>query len=314
MRHFGNPDMVTIFAIPKPFQEKTGVIQRNAILSWTNLKPLPEIILFGDEKGTAQLASELELQHVPQIARNEYNTPLLDDLFLKAQRISQYDTLCYVNADIILLNDFINAVRKVAFTEYLMVGQRFDLVIDKPIDFSSPGWEGRLRAVAEKRGQWHGHTGIDYFVFSRGLFSDIPPFAIGRTMWDNWLIYKARSLKVPVIDATRMIKAIHQEHDYSQHPEGEKWIKEGPEATGNLELGGGWSHVFTLEDTSLVLTPQGLEKIKLTRKRLCRQLERLVVLRPGFSFWARLVLALLSPRRLLGAISKRISMFFHRNY
>jgi hypothetical protein len=47
---------MTIFAIPKPFIGQIGVIQKNAIASWTKLSPRPEIILFGDEIGTGAIA------------------------------------------------------------------------------------------------------------------------------------------------------------------------------------------------------------------------------------------------------------------
>ena len=53
--------MFTIFTIPKPFQGHIGTIQRNAIQSWTLLHPRPEIILFGSEAGTAQVAAELRV-------------------------------------------------------------------------------------------------------------------------------------------------------------------------------------------------------------------------------------------------------------
>jgi hypothetical protein len=47
--------LLTLLAMPKPFEGHIGIIQRNAITSWTNLNPRPEIFLFGEEKGTARL-------------------------------------------------------------------------------------------------------------------------------------------------------------------------------------------------------------------------------------------------------------------
>src|SRR6266853_4649960 len=47
--------VLTIFASAKPFHGHTGVIQRNAIASWTRLRPRPEIILFGNEPGVAEI-------------------------------------------------------------------------------------------------------------------------------------------------------------------------------------------------------------------------------------------------------------------
>ena len=64
------------------------------------LTPRPEIILYGDEEGTAELAPELGLHHIPDVSRNEYGTPLLNRVFEQHQGFGRYDTLCYVNADI----------------------------------------------------------------------------------------------------------------------------------------------------------------------------------------------------------------------
>ncbi|MFZ0637415.1 MAG: hypothetical protein WAM08_17985, partial [Candidatus Acidiferrales bacterium] len=66
--------MLTLFAMPKPFEGHIGIIQRNAITSWTRLTPQPEIILFGDEAGVAEIAGELGLRHVAHVKRNEKNT------------------------------------------------------------------------------------------------------------------------------------------------------------------------------------------------------------------------------------------------
>ena len=54
--------MLSMFALPKPFKGHIGVIQRNAIASWARLPSKPEIILFGDEEGTAQAARDLSLE------------------------------------------------------------------------------------------------------------------------------------------------------------------------------------------------------------------------------------------------------------
>ena len=60
--------MLTIFATPKPFRGHIAVIQRNAIRSWTLLRPACEIILMGNDEGTAEIAAEFGVRHVPEIA------------------------------------------------------------------------------------------------------------------------------------------------------------------------------------------------------------------------------------------------------
>ena len=134
--------MLTLFAIPKHFRGHFATIQRNAILSWTRLTPRPEIVLFGNEEGTAEIAQELGLRHFPDVTRNEFGTPVLDDLFHKAEQHATTPLLGYVNGDIILTNDFGAAIDRVRakLERFMIVGRRWDLDWDQPLDVSQAGW------------------------------------------------------------------------------------------------------------------------------------------------------------------------------
>ena len=199
--------MLTLFAIPKPFHGHIGLIQSNAIESWRRLGPSFETILFGDEPGVAQAAADTGAIHVPQVRRNRYGTPLLSDLFAQAEARSRHGHLCYVNGDILLLSDFARSVRRIIHLKQrlLMVGQRWDLEVNAPLD-DADDWEQSIRQRVHRHGRLQDPTHIDLFLFNRGLYERIPPFAVGRTAFDNWLIYRARTLKAPVIDATAVAK------------------------------------------------------------------------------------------------------------
>jgi len=244
--------MLTLFTTTKPFRGRDAANQRNAILSWLQLRPHCEIILFGNEEGSADVAKEFGLRHIPDMACNEYGTPLLNAMFETAQQLSNRSLLCYINADIILLSDFISAVRRIPFRRFLMIGQRWDVDISQPLDINYAGWENQLRQYVQSRGVLHPYTGIDYFVFPRQLWDDIPPFAIGRFTWDNWLVYESRMHKAAVIDATPVVMAVHQNHDIKLSIEG------GPEAKHNLNLAGGYEHAYTLHDATWMLMPRML--------------------------------------------------------
>lgn len=285
--------MLTLFSIPKPFRGHIAVIQGNAIQSWTLLRPACEIILFGDEEDTAEIAKEFGICHIPEIACNKFGTPLLHDLFAKAQAMAADDFLCYVNTDIILMSDFLAGVQRVRKNQrFLLVGQRWDVEVDKPWDFDKPDWEARLRSYARENGKLHAVTGIDYFVFPKGLWSDIPPFALGRTVWDNWLIYQARLKHSCVVDATQVVTAIHQNHDYAHSSRAKTGTRKGPEAKRNLELAGGYRHVFTLKDATHVLTPSG-QKLDLSLRRLSRHLDTLPILFPRLRLAVILIMVLI---------------------
>lgn len=301
--------MLTLFTIPKPFRGHIAVIQRNAIRSWTLLRPPCEIILFGDEEGTAETAQEFRLHHVPEVARNEYGTPLVNDLFEKAQRLATNDLLCYVNADIILMSDFLWAVEQVARRKhrFLMVGQRWNVEVKEPLDFE-PHWEEQLRTSVTQRGKLLGVGGMDYFVFPRGLLGKIPPFAIGRPGWDNWMAYRARSLKTSLIDATQVVMAVHQNHDYAHNPQGQEGIRKGPEAKRNLELAGGLTHIFTLWDATHLLTRQGLKRA-FNRSHVWRRLETLPIFHPSLRLPVRFLLKAIivtRPVRVLLGLTPRL--------
>lgn len=255
--------MLTIFACPKPFTNPhIALIQRNAITSWTLLRPKPEIILFGDEPGTSEICQELGLRYVPEIARSEFGTPLVSDIFEKAQQLATYDILCYVNADIILMSDFIWAIEQVKQwrKQFLIVGQRYDVDIREFWNFSRYDWENQLRMLAIQSGKQQAPGAVDYFVFPKGLFMDIPPFAIGRFTWDSWLVWRAISTKSAVVDVTPCVLVVHQNHDYSHAVGDEVWVRKGEEAQRNLELSGGWTHHYSTANANFILTHTGIRK------------------------------------------------------
>ncbi|MDR1741595.1 MAG: hypothetical protein LBR38_07100, partial [Synergistaceae bacterium] len=45
-------------------------------------------------------------------------------------------------------------------------------------------------------------------------YEHIPPFAIGRMAFDDWMVADAVMRGIPVVDATDDVVAVHQNHDY----------------------------------------------------------------------------------------------------
>lgn len=251
--------MLTIFSIPKPFKGHIGIIQRNAIQSWTRLLPECEIILFGDEPGVEEVAAEAKAKCVPQISRNEYGTPLLDYIFAEVHKMARHHSLCYVNTDIILMSDFIKAVQRIRFQRFVMVGQRLDIDLAESWDFEKPDSVEKLRRYAFEHGKLMAPTGIDYFVFPRDCgLNSIPPFAVGRPGWDNWFIYNALKRHIPVINVTKVVSVIHQNHDYSHIPRSVGRVWEGPEADRNRELIGDTDRMRFISDATHIMTSRAI--------------------------------------------------------
>jgi hypothetical protein len=260
--------MLTIFSIPKAFTDFIERIQINAIKSWLQLEPSCEVILFGDDPGVADTAKSLGVKHIPSIAKNEFGTPLLSSAFDVAQELAQNDTLMYVNSDIICFQHMIAAIKTVDFPRYLISGRRWDLDIQHEIDFSRDSWENDLLESLDTQGELHGYSGMDYFVFPRGSV-DMLPFAVGRPGWDSWLVYDMRSRGVPVIDATKTIRVVHQNHGYSHSAFGRKKGVFGPEWEEHVRIAGGFTNMMTLRDADWVLTECGPERPSLPRRIMC---------------------------------------------
>src|SRR5580704_13506231 len=121
--------MITFFSTPKPFAGHIEVIQRNAILSWKRAYPEADIILIGDDLGTAKVCRELGLVHVKKVNRNQFGTKYLASVYDSAQEMARHGLLCYVNCDIVLMDDFRTAVGVVARArdKFLMAGRRWDV-------------------------------------------------------------------------------------------------------------------------------------------------------------------------------------------
>jgi len=275
--------MLTIFTTAKPFCGHIRIIQRNALQSWKALHPEIEIILFGADEGAAEAAQEFGLRHEPRVERNEWGSKRLDYLFATAQAIARNEILCYINCDIILMQDFWRAIERVRamHREFLMVGRRWDTDITEPLPFERRDWAEELRSRASRCGRKCTAEWIDYFAFSRGLYGpDMPPFVL-RVFWDNWLVWKALDSGKPVVDASRTVMAVHQNHDYSYHPQGKAGIWSGEEAGLNGRLAGGWRHLRTIADATEVLPPEKLKRNALrhwsTAKRYARQAGRVLL-------------------------------------
>lgn len=266
--------LLTIFTAPKPFvNPHIAMIQRNAICSWKALGEDVEVILMGEETGLSQAAQELGVRHIAQVERNTTGTPLVSSLFDLARLNSESPLLMYVNADILLLPDILEAARQVMAQaeKFLIVGQRWDLDVREPLEFAA-GWQGRLIERVQAMGRRHPRGGSDYFIFPRDCFTTMPPLAVGRAGWDNWMIYEARRRGWAVVDASESVLIVHQDHDYSHLPGGKPHYRL-PETFENVRIGGGKRTIFTLLDTSHVLLNGRMRKPKLTWEKFWREVE-----------------------------------------
>ena len=274
--------MITFFTTAKPFTGHNGVIQRNALKSWTLAARDAEVILFGDEEGASEAAREIGIAHVANVERSVLSSgfvstnpetqgpKILRSFFDEAQRMAQYETVCYVNCDIILMEDFAAATAKLraATSEYLMVGRRWDTDVTEPIAFEKSSWKEEIRERARTKDQRRSGDWIDYFAFRKGFYlGKMPEMVIGRVFWDQWLVWKALREGAAVVDATEAVMAIHQNHDYGYHPAGKTGVWTDELSKRNYKLAGGRWHLRAIDDATHVLDADGLKINPVRAKR-----------------------------------------------
>jgi hypothetical protein len=275
--------LITFFSAPKPFADPhIATIQRNAIKSWTTL-PDVEVLLIGDETGVGETAKKLGVTHLPDVKCTDNGTPLISSMFQLAREHSDSGLLCIINTDMILMPDFLEAAKQVQKqkTKFVLLSQRWDLDVTEPIEFNE-GWDDRLRSTVHGQGLLHRPAGSDFFLFPRSCYKEVPDFAIGRAGWDNWMIYKARQEKWPVIDCTLSVMIVHQNHDYRHLPGGESHYTH-PETDENVRLAGGPAMVrYTILDATHRLKDGKLVRPAFTRLHFWRKVE--LFLRKIFAF------------------------------
>jgi hypothetical protein len=306
--------LVTLASAPKAFTDPaTALSQRNAIRSWKQL-PEVEVLLFGKEDGLAAAAHEIGVKHSSAVALNQNGVPLVSSMLRLAREANDNPLLCIINADIILLPDFLSTARQILDLSsisplrdgYLLLGRRWDLDVKAEIDFAG-GWATRLRHSAHENGKLHRPTGSDLFIFPRHCYEDVPDFAIGRAGWDNWMIFKARSEGWPVVDATASMTVIHQNHDY-RHLPGAQPHYDHPDTRLNTQLAGGQTITrYTVLDATHVLAGGRLERPQNSFPRFTRGLE-LLLRRVLFFLPENALESVVRPQRW----SKRLKRFLGR--
>ena len=206
--------MITFFSVPKPWKDHTNVIQRNALKSWKLLDV--RIILFGDEPGTEEAAKEFDVEHVPDVKKNKFGTPLINSVFKRAQgrTRSKANGICKTQ-----ISFSFKTSKKTALLasnhfdgDFLMIGRRWNMDIKEELEFQD-GWEEPLIKKLKASRPWKVDA-LDYFVFRHGMYSDMPDFAIGRSKWDNWLMGQPHANNIPTLNATKAAYIIHQKHGY----------------------------------------------------------------------------------------------------
>lgn len=228
---------IPLFGSPKPIE--TDAKKHITLRTWSNWAALPQVrpVVFASDAATLEAARQ-QSPHIHVIDRNHFEEhptfgqPTYRGLFWGAlEHYPNASVVAYSNSDILYADDLVESVHAVAdyfdrkvmtpgglfgnWKGWMMVGQRVN--VDIPDSFSGTN-QSELNKLAQS-GEVFQTNAEDYFIVSRGLFDwrhEIPDFVVGGVAFDNWIVARANRLAernhALVVDATKTITAIHQNH------------------------------------------------------------------------------------------------------
>ena len=195
--------MITIYSTFRSFEKKRyNKIQKDAFRSWMKLDPKPQIIIMGDDPGTKEVCENNGFLHIPQIETSKAGTPYVNSLIDTAEAHAENDIMLLVSGDIIIDQDTIDAARAVSASlpEFCVCARKQHVEIKKVDN------EKKIERI-----KWATWQAGDYWLHSKGIFSGMPSFLIGRHLVERWM-YRLCCNKNALVDASDIVTVLHQNH------------------------------------------------------------------------------------------------------
>ena len=229
------------------------------------------MVIFTSLKPSAGVAAEIQRrsqenwrQCFPESRIITFEGPLVPfrEMVEMVERETDAEFLMYVNGDVLFEEENVltQRLRDSEYTEilsqekgFLLMGQRIDILAD-----------GTKRL--------HRPSGMDYFVFRRGMFRDLPRVLMGRAYCDSALVAYCLKKGIPVIDASFAMRVEHQFHDYGHVKGGRTAVWQGEDAKANKqdnELRDFGPHVL---DATHTLLPDGRLVDNIRKRPMCWRL------------------------------------------
>ena len=139
-------------------------------------------------------------------------------LFEYGEKDARHDWLMEISSDILIKTPLTPILAAIAdIPRPFVIGQRHDL-------------------DAAGKATLHAPAAVDYFLYRKHTIGEIPPFHIGMTVYDQWLVWAAlERWDMTVIDATDAITAHHQNHGYPEYGSKEK-MRRSDKRGENIQL------------------------------------------------------------------------------
>lgn len=211
--------MLTIFTTHKPLNVASNQIAFcNAVRSWRRIAPTPQILVFGSERAIVNDEDATLVEVANPATPNGH--PYFNDFIRQSEQLATNDILMYCTDHLVLTYDLADTISLLDARfrgPFVAIGRRWDVTLDSYIDFGRATWADDIRQFALKRGKYQSVGAKDYLIFRRPFpIPTIPPFIVGYPWYDTWAVVACQRAGIPVIDVSRTVFAIHQNHAFRE--------------------------------------------------------------------------------------------------
>lgn len=205
--------------------EPTGAQQSSAAYSWV-LNKVPDVVVVGDDLGSAELCKEYKFKYLPTVLRGNSvgincPAPLLPSLLTQGCAKALGEFVCLINSDLIISPKFYRYMCKILAKfgkNCFVTGVRLDYKWYGPV-LDKPAYR-KMWKLSRKIGKYHRGGGTDFFIAHKtwwmSQLKTMKPWLMGLLAWDNWLQHAAVHTATPCIDASSVVDTMHPNHHY-QH-------------------------------------------------------------------------------------------------
>ena len=168
--------------------DEFGRIYTNGIQSWQQLDPAPEIIVFGIADEHKDDCERLGLRFI-EAPKDEGGTILVNQCVHFAETLATHRIKCYLCPDLLLGQDFINAVVfSAAFLPgFLLIGRRYDHEVPETLTFQN-GDLNAIRLRAQREGNIEHGVVVSYLIYTHNVWGEMPNFHASEGIFDNYLV------------------------------------------------------------------------------------------------------------------------------
>lgn len=253
-------DEITFVSVPHLITTKERLMgMKMAISSWLSVSPKSSVLLFTNpfefdptrsfRTFINNLFGRNRIFYATPIKTNENNVPYVNEWFIRGIKQTKSRYVCFLNSDLVVPSNWFNITKKVfnlsIFSEKspVFITKRINFHLNESIfnsiDFKSyKSNPNQLLNVFEKivfddpnRKAEH-PCAIDSFTFRADQVPfdvrRIPPFFMGRPLWDGWLVGYMNSVcdTITYGDTSRLY--------HIEHPRNESnWSGSNPETASN---------------------------------------------------------------------------------